>query len=98
MSSPAAGNPRTNDVPPISSSRAGARLGECRLCGLPSRRALDRADRRLRGLGIAAQGFLVVVIIGYVMPWFGADLLEMAHGVADFNLPAQVGMLFGVSL
>jgi hypothetical protein len=49
-------------------------------------------------LGIAAQAFLVVVIIGYVMPWFGADLLGMAHDVADFNLPERVGQLFGVSL
>jgi hypothetical protein len=43
-------------------------------------------------LGIAAQGFLVVVIIGYVMPWIGADLLDMARGVA------RVGQLFGVGL
>jgi hypothetical protein len=49
-------------------------------------------------LGIAAQAFLVVVIIGYVMPWFGANLLGMAHDVADFNLPARVGQLFGVDL
>ena len=49
-------------------------------------------------LGIAAQAFLVWVIIGHVMPWFGADLLDMARGVADFNLPARVGHLFGVSL
>jgi hypothetical protein len=32
------------------------------------------------------------------MPWFGADLLDMAREVADFNLPARVGQLFGVSL
>jgi hypothetical protein len=32
------------------------------------------------------------------MPWFGADLLGMAGGVAAFNLPARVGHLFGVSL
>jgi hypothetical protein len=25
-------------------------------------------------------------------------LLDMARGVADFNLPARVGQLFGVSL
>jgi len=49
-------------------------------------------------LGIAAQIFLVWVIIGYVMPWFGADLLDMARDVAAFNLPARVGHLFGVSL
>jgi hypothetical protein len=48
-------------------------------------------------LGIAAQVFLVWVIIGF-MPWFGGDLLGMAHAVADFNLPARGGQLFGVSL
>jgi hypothetical protein len=46
-------------------------------------------------LGIAAQGFLVVVIIGYVMPFFGLELLDMAPDEADFNLPARVGQLFG---
>ena len=49
-------------------------------------------------LGIAAQGFLVVVIIGYVMPLFGLELLDIARDVAAFNLPARVGELFGVSL
>jgi hypothetical protein len=49
-------------------------------------------------LGIAAQAFLVMVIIGYIMPWIGADLLDMARDVAAFNLPARVGQLFGVSL
>jgi hypothetical protein len=42
--------------------------------------------------------FLVVVIIGYIMPGLGADLLGMARDVAAFNLPARVGQLFGVSL
>jgi hypothetical protein len=46
-------------------------------------------------LGIAAQAFLVVVIIGYVIPFFGLELLDMARDVAAFNLPAQVGQLFG---
>jgi hypothetical protein len=49
-------------------------------------------------LGIAAQAFLVVVVIGYVMPLFGLELLDMAREVAAFNLPARVGQLFGVSL
>ena len=49
-------------------------------------------------LGIAAQAFLVVVIIGYVMPLFGPELLGMAHEVAAFNLPARVRHLFGISL
>ena len=48
-------------------------------------------------LGIAAQVFLVSVIIGYVMPFFGLELLDMARDVADLNLPARVGQLFGVS-
>jgi hypothetical protein len=49
-------------------------------------------------LGIAAQVSLVWVIIGHVMPFFGPELLDMARGVADFNLPARVGQLFRVSL
>jgi hypothetical protein len=49
-------------------------------------------------LGIAAQAFLVVAIVGYVMPLFGLELLGMAREVAAFNLPARVGQLFGVSL
>jgi hypothetical protein len=49
-------------------------------------------------LGIAAQAFLVWVIIGHIMPFFGLELLDMAQGVAAFNLPARVGQLFGVSL
>jgi hypothetical protein len=46
-------------------------------------------------LGIAAQVLLVVVIIGYVLPWFGPDLLGIAEAVAAFNLPARVGQLLG---
>jgi hypothetical protein len=49
-------------------------------------------------LGIAAQAFLVIVIIGYIMPSFGLELLDIAREVAAFNLPARVGQLFGVSL
>jgi hypothetical protein len=49
-------------------------------------------------LGIAAQAFLVVAIIGYIMPLFGLELLDMARDVAAFNLPARVGQLFRVSL
>jgi hypothetical protein len=49
-------------------------------------------------LGIAAQAFLVVVIIGYVMPRLGFGLLEMAERVAAFNLPARVGQLLGIGL
>jgi hypothetical protein len=50
------------------------------------------------GLGIAAQVFLVWVIIGHIMPFFGLELLDVAQSVADFNLPARLGQLFGVSL
>jgi hypothetical protein len=39
-----------------------------------------------------------VVIIGYLMPWLGLGLLDMASDVAAFNLPARVWQLFGVSL
>ena len=49
-------------------------------------------------LGIAAQVLLVWVIIGYIMPFFGLELLDMARDVAAFNVPAWVGQLFGVSL
>jgi len=49
-------------------------------------------------LGIGAQILLVVVILGYVMPFFGLELFDMARDVAAFNLPARVGQLFGVSL
>jgi hypothetical protein len=31
------------------------------------------------------------------MPFFGLELLDLARGVAGFNLPARVGQLFGVS-
>jgi hypothetical protein len=42
--------------------------------------------------------FLVVVIIGHLMRFFGPELLGMARDVAALNLPARVGQLFGVSL
>jgi hypothetical protein len=48
--------------------------------------------------GIAAQVFLVWVIIGHVMPFFGLELLDVARDVASFNIPARVGHLFEVSL
>ena len=46
-------------------------------------------------LGIAAQVFLVSVNIGYVMPFFGLELLDMARGVADFNLSAGGAAIWG---
>jgi hypothetical protein len=48
--------------------------------------------------GIAAQVLMLVVIIGYVMPWLGLGLLDMAREVATFNLPARLGQLSGISL
>jgi hypothetical protein len=49
-------------------------------------------------LGIIMQVGLVMGIIGYAMPWFRLELLEIARGFAALNLPARVGQLFGVSL
>jgi hypothetical protein len=49
-------------------------------------------------LGIAAQAILIVGIVGYVTPWLGLGLLDMAREVAAFNLPARIGQLFGASL
>ena len=54
-----------------------------------------RGDKNSRS---AIEVFLVVVIIGYIMPWPGANLLAVARDVATLNLPARVGQLFGVSL
>ena len=45
-------------------------------------------------LGIAAQVLLVVVLIGYVMPLFGLELLDMARGVAEFDLPMRTWQFF----
>jgi hypothetical protein len=50
------------------------------------------------GLGIAAQALLIVGVMGYIMPWLGFGLLDMAQDVATFNLPSRVGELFGLSL
>ncbi len=47
-------------------------------------------------LGIGAQAFLIVVIIGYIMPSFDLRLLDFAQQVEAFNLPARVGQVFGV--
>ena len=58
----------------------------------------DCSSRCPRSWGIASQVFLVWVIIGFFMPFFGLELLNMARCAADFNLPARVGQLFGVSL
>jgi hypothetical protein len=54
-----------------------------------------RSVPRARFRPIAQPG---LSIIGYVMPFFGLELLDLARGVAAFNLPARVGQLFGVTL
>jgi hypothetical protein len=41
-------------------------------------------------LGIAAQGFLVYIVIGLVLPWFGLDLLDLALVVAAVDLPGTL--------
>jgi hypothetical protein len=41
-----------------------------------------------------AQALLIVGVISYVMPWLGFGLLDMARGVAAFNLPLRIGRLF----
>jgi hypothetical protein len=46
-------------------------------------------------LGIAAQIVLSVGLIGYVLPFFGLELLEMARDVAALDLPALIGHFFG---
>ena len=46
------------------------------------------------GLGIAAQAFLAIGIIGYVLPWLGLHLLDVARDITDFNLPERVWALF----
>ena len=58
----------------------------------------DPVGPRGMALGIAAQAFLVVVIIGYIMLFFGLELLDLAREVAVFNLPARVAHLFGVGV
>jgi hypothetical protein len=45
------------------------------------------------GLGVAAQALLAIGIIGYVLPWLGLHLLDVARDITDFNLPDQVWAL-----
>jgi hypothetical protein len=45
-------------------------------------------------LGILAQAFLAVVFIGYVMPAFAIDLLDLARYMADLDLPMRLSQLF----
>ena len=44
-------------------------------------------------LGIAAQAFLVYVVIGLLLPVFGLDLLGLARAVAAPDLPGDAGRL-----
>jgi hypothetical protein len=72
------------------------------LRAMPERRAPRSFDRTwiagvltaqvfLGGLlGIAAQGFLVYVVIGLLLPVFGLDLLGLARAVAAPDLPGVV--------
>jgi hypothetical protein len=43
-------------------------------------------------LGIVVQFGLVYAVFGYVMPWFGLELLDMARAVAAWDLPEKVIM------
>ena len=49
-------------------------------------------------LGIAAQAFLAIGVIFYILPWIGLGLLDTARDVADFDLPGRVlALLWGGS-
>jgi hypothetical protein len=51
------------------------------------------AEQRARiefGKIAAAQAFLAVGVIFYILPWVGLGLLETARKVADFDLPGRV--------
>jgi hypothetical protein len=41
-------------------------------------------------LGIVVQFALVYAVFGYVMPWMGLELLDMARAVAAFDLPGKI--------
>jgi hypothetical protein len=49
-------------------------------------------------LGIAVPVLLAWVIIRYAMPFSGQEFLDLARNLADFNFPARMGQLFGVTL
>jgi hypothetical protein len=40
-------------------------------------------------LGIAAQAFLAIVVIFYILPWFGLGLLDTARDLEEFDLPMR---------
>jgi hypothetical protein len=41
-------------------------------------------------LGIVVQFALIYAVFGYVMPWLGLELLDMARTVAAFDLPGKL--------
>jgi hypothetical protein len=41
-------------------------------------------------LGIAAQAFLVIGVIFYIVPWIGLGLLDTVRDVVEFDLPMRV--------
>jgi hypothetical protein len=41
-------------------------------------------------LGIAAQAFLAMGVIFYLLPWMGLELLDTAGAVAKFDLPMRL--------
>src|SRR5216684_1032956 len=49
-------------------------------------------------LGIAAQAFLAIGIISYILPWLGFGLLDTAREVAAFDLPTRMLRLWWGSL
>jgi len=49
-------------------------------------------------LGIAAESFLAVGLIVYVMPRAGLSLLDLARAVVVFDLPARIGQLVAGTL
>jgi hypothetical protein len=84
----------------------GRRQGAASIAISGMKRALKRSSASFR-LGAVCSGWdhrcpgrgrHGAVIIGYVMPFFDLELLDMARDVAAFNLPARMGQLFGVSL
>jgi hypothetical protein len=46
---------------------------------------------------ISAQVLLAVGFIGYVTPWLGFSLLDLASAVADLKLPMRIWQLLGGS-
>jgi hypothetical protein len=47
-------------------------------------------------LGIVVQALIFWVVTGYIMPWFGLGLLDMARGLVALNLPDQAWHLLGL--